>query len=284
MDSMTIELTQKLDLKLTDLKIKRDCHNAMVKICNIYNRIFDLPGIVLGGLGFVTACINAIGNIEALNSTIIGLTGIATLLQSIKKYNDYDTKITMHKDASKAYSQIINITESNILNLDGNYSTIKNLYQEVLTRLSVMDEQRDNLIYDSILSEIKNTFPANKAIDIFRNSNELKRKTNSIFHKINMTPVLFPKQRPEKLVDSDIQEDLVSSVSNNTNIEELLDKVDTIMEKEERKAELFDEAKQMIKHATGQTVSHIRNPSRDFMSKLTDTKDMLISIKQKHIV
>jgi hypothetical protein len=89
---------------------------------------------------------------------------------------------------------------------------------------------------------------------------------------------ILNKKEEKECCDTEEQNRTTTSMSGG-NIAKILNNVNNLLEKETEKAEIIDEAKELIKITTGHNVNHIRNPSRDLINKLSNVKDALSSVR-----
>jgi hypothetical protein len=283
-----------MDNKLLTLKTKIEAHNETIKVYNARLRILDIPSLVIAGFAVLLSGINSVNPFNEITYTLLGITSLNMTLQSLKKYNDYEQKIASHAHYSKIYSQIVNTTEAKMLDIDGSPESLKLVYQDMLNKLSVIEDHQE-FIPDYIMEKARKNFVVTKPLDIFRNSNMLqKKRLNPDLTMLTpqlVAPSTLPsnsqvvtpeeilnKKEEKECCDTEEQNRTTTSMSGG-NIAKILNNVNNLLEKETEKAEIIDEAKELIKITTGHNVNHIRNPSRDLINKLSNVKDALSSVR-----
>jgi hypothetical protein len=287
-------LKDQMDNKLLTLKTKIEAHNETIKVYNARLRILDIPSLVIAGFAVLLSGINSVNPFNEITYTLLGITSLNMTLQSLKKYNDYEQKIASHAHYSKIYSQIVNTTEAKMLDIDGSPESLKLVYQDMLNKLSVIEDHQE-FIPDYIMEKARKNFVVTKPLDIFRNSNMLqKKRLNPDLTMLTpqlVAPSTLPsnsqvvtpeeilnKKEEKECCDTEEQNRTTTSMSGG-NIAKILNNVNNLLEKETEKAEIIDEAKELIKITTGHNVNHIRNPSRDLINKLSNVKDALSSVR-----
>lgn len=287
-------LKDQMDNKLLTLKTKIEAHNETIKVYNARLRILDIPSLVIAGFAVLLSGINSVNPFNEITYTLLGITSLNMTLQSLKKYNDYEQKIASHAHYSKIYSQIVNTTEAKMLDIDGSPESLKLVYQDMLNKLSVIEDHQE-FIPDYIMEKARKNFVVTKPLDIFRNSNMLqKKRLNPDLTMVTpqlVAPSTLPsnsqvvtpeeilnKKEEKECCDAEEQNRTTTSMSGG-NIAKILNNVNNLLEKETEKAEIIDEAKELIKITTGHNVNHIRNPSRDLINKLSNVKDALSSVR-----
>lgn len=259
-----------LNNKIINIKGKIDSHKDTIRSYNFYNRILKLPSIILTSLSVpLSGLITAYSDNPIIKYIQNGTTTLLLILQILYTYNDYEKKIALHLNCVKVYSHILEHTETNIVTASQDIESIKTLYHELVNKLSVIDDQQELIIsYDK---EDKNI--VKPMADIFHNTNILKKRV------LTVIPRLTNIQHSINISDNNEEKDTISTPV--SNITTLINKVDKIIEQEGITADSVDHAKDIIQNATGKQIAHFRNPSRDMINKLMETKDSLMSLKFK---
>jgi hypothetical protein len=277
------QLIETIDDSLYNIRCKIDGHRSCVKHYTRLNIMFELPVTIILAIIAIVVGYSPIDSSSgsdglAYKWSISGISGVTILLQVIRKYCDFEKKISAHSSGSKSYNHLLHTIESRIIDIDRSYDALKNLHKEITTSLSIID-QYDISIPEAIQEKVKSKIKTNSKFDTYKKSitdekikeeeikqddnkrEEVKQEENKkepiSRHKRTPSPYISPKnliQHTQPVQIETIQESPTL-------------KLTSIIKDISIKANIIDEAKSVLEKS-GQNVKHIRNPSREFLTKL----------------
>lgn len=271
---MENQLADVLNGKIFELNKKIEAHTETIKLYKRCNRILDIPGMISSIISVSIAGLIVMYDDNAILKYFqMGIVSLGSACLLLKKYNDYDKKIALHINSVKIYTNIVRNAESSLVTKSNDIESLKTIYNELTNKLSVLDEQQDFLIPEKITPMIQMTV---KSIDIFKNSNTLKGRCK--------TPLRIVPRLSDIKDEEDKNNEENSIIKELTNKEEtvdhLIDNVTNLIKKEEMNATAVDNAIDLIQTRTGQSMRHMRNPSREIINKLIETKDTLMALQK----
>lgn len=281
------QLIETIDDSLYNIRCKIDGHRACVKHYTRLNIMFELPVTIILAIIAIVVGYSPIDSSSgsdglAYKWSISGISGVTILLQVIRKYCDFEKKISAHSSGSKSYNHLLHTIESRIIDIDRSYEALKNLHKEITTSLSIID-QYDISIPEAIQEKVKSKIKSNSKFDTYKKSItdekiqiQPEEKTQTNEKKVQeKDTVFFPPEIHHKRTPSPFisPKNLIQHVQQSIQIEPIQEsptlKLTSIIKDIGIKANIIDEAKSVLEKS-GQNVKHIRNPSREFLSKLSE--------------
>lgn len=161
------QLIAVIEKHIMDIQIRIAAHSKAMVRYTFWNKLLEYPKLIMMMLTFPSSGVSVFQDIPVFNYITLGFSSVILILQAIQKKNDYEKIILSHRKESRSYTQILNSIQTRILEIDGSDESLKTLLQDLLNKISVLD-QTENIIPDDILEEVKKNLPTITSLDILK--------------------------------------------------------------------------------------------------------------------